>query len=419
MMSSSPSTRQPIPCLPTGDPEDLGFSLERLARIGPSLRKYIDAKIAPGTLALVARHGSIVYFEAQGSMDVEANKPVQKDAIYRMMSMTKPITCAALMMLYEEGHFLLTDPISKWLPCFKDMTVKGPGDRVVPAGREINIRDCLTHTPGFSTLELTRARMKFERPVLGKEGAPSVNTPVAFGTVEQVLEELAKAPLNHQPGTFWEYNPGHEVVGVLVEKISGQTLEEFFQERIFGPLKMVDSHFYLPAEKVGRFVAGYRVDTSNDGRYVLCDVPATSAKVAGPKTYFSGAGGLLSTASDYARFAQAMLNGGELEGARILGRKTIELMTTNHTGDLDVYLMGPGYGFGLGVTVRTSLSENPAVGSLGTYGWSGAYCTWYFADPKEDLFGLLFTQVKDYRESVELTALKRHYERMVYQALVD
>lgn len=413
-MSASNSTNG----LPMGNPEETGFSAERLARIGPSLQKYIDAQIAPGMLTLVARHGRIVLFETQGLMDVEAKKPVRKDAIYRMMSMTKPITCAALMMLYEEGHFMLTDPISRWLPCFKNMTVKGPGDWVVPASREINIRDCLTHTPGFSTVELQRSRAMFERPVTGSDGSPTINTPASYATVEQILEELAKAPLNHQPGTFWEYNPGHEVVGVLVEKISGQTLDKFFQERIFGPLKMVDSHFYLPPEKVERFVAGYQVDVNNGGTYALCDVPATSAKVYGPQVYLSGAGGLLSTAADYARFAQAMLNGGEIDGARILGRKTIELMTTNHTGDLDVYLMGPGYGFGLGVTVRTSLTENPAMGSLGTYGWSGAYCTWYFADPKEDLFGLIFTQVKDYRQSLELTALKRHFERLVYQALV-
>ena len=416
-MISLQSADRPSSGLPGARPEEVGFSTERLARIGPAMQKYIDAGMVPGTLTLAARHGRIVHFEARGLMDVEAAKPVQKDTIYRIMSMTKPITCAALMMLYEEGHFLLTDPISRWLPFFKNMMVKGPGDQVVPANREINYRDCLTHTAGFSTLALQRARAKFDRPVLAADGSPCVNTPEPCGTVEQVLEELAKVPLNHQPGTFWEYNPGHEVVGVLVEKISGQTLEEFFQERIFGPLKMVDTHFYLPEGKVDRFAAGYRVDVNDGGRFRLCDTPATSAKVIGPRVYFSGAGGLLSSVSDYARFAQAMLNGGELDGARILGRKTVELMTTNHTGDLDIYLAGPGYGFGLGVSVRTSLSENPAVGTLGTYGWGGAYCTWYFADPREDLFGLFFTQVRDYRQNPDLV-IRKGFERMVYQALV-
>lgn len=404
--------------LPIGNPEEAGFSRERLARICPSLQPYLDARIAPGMLTLVARHGQIVHFETMGVMDVEANKPVRKDAIYRLMSMTKPITCAALLMLYEEGHFLLTDPISRWLPEFKHMTVKGPGEWVVPANREITVRDCMTHTPGLSTLELQRARAKLERPVTSSDGAPTINTPATHGSAEQIIQEMAKAPLNNQPGTFWEYNPGHEIAGVLVEKISGMRLDRFLEERIFRPLNMVDTHFYLPPEKLDRFVAGYKVDLSDGGRFRLCDTPATSAKVYGPKDYLSGAGGLLSTAADYARFAQAMLNGGELDGARLLGRKTIELMTTNHTGNLDIYLMGPGYGFGLGVTVRTSLSDNPAVGSIGTYGWSGAYCTWYFADPKEDLFGLIFTQVREYRDSPELTNLKRHFERMVYQALV-
>jgi len=168
---------------------------------------------------------------------------------------------------------------------------------------------------------------------------------------------------------------------------------------------------------VDRFAAGYRVDPENTAGYILCDSPATSDKVIGPGGFFSGAGGLVTSLADYARFAQCLLNGGELDGARILGRKTVELMTINHTGDLDVYLRGPGYGFGLGMSVRTSLSEDPNVGSIGSYGWGGAYCSRYFADPKEDLFGLFFTQVLNYRDNPDLK-IREDFERMVYQALV-
>lgn len=416
-MSSLQSIDKSAVGLPTAEPEEVGFSGDRLARIGPSMQKYIDTGMVPGVSTLVARHGRVVHYEARGLMDAEGGKPVTPDTIYRIMSMTKPITCVALMMLYEEGRFLLTDLISKWLPSFQNMVVNRPGDITPPANRSITVRDCLTHTAGFSSLEFMRIRAKFDRPVLPDSPVPPVNTPTATCTVQQMVDELARVPLNSQPGTRWEYNPGHEVVAALVEVISGQSLAEFFQERILGPLQMVDTHFYLPKEKVHRFAAGYTVDMDHGGRFRLCDAPATSAKVLGPTTYCSGTGGLVSTAADYARFAQMLLNGGELDGVRLLGRKTIELMTTNHTGDLDVYLMGPGWGYGLGFCVRTSLSAYPALGTLGTYGWHGAYCTGYFADPHEDLFGLVFTQVRDFRQNPELL-IREDFERMVYQALV-
>jgi CubicO group peptidase (beta-lactamase class C family) len=404
--------------LPVAEPEEVGFSSSRLARIGPAMQKYIDARSVPGVLTLAARHGKIIHFKAQGLMDVEAGKPVRLDTMYRIMSMTKPITCVALLMLYEEGHFLLTDPISKWLPAFDKMMVQGPGDRIVPANRQITFRDCLTHTAGFSTVEHQRIRATFERLAEAVGKPASVNTPAQHCTVQELVDELSRVPLRHQPGTFWEYNPGHEVVGALVEQISGQTLEQFFQDRIFRPLNMVDTHFYVPEDKVPRFAAGYRRVLGNGGEFILCDSPSTSAKVVGPKVFFSGTGALVSTAADYVRFAQGLANGGELDGARILGRKTIELMTTNHTGDLPIYWMGPGYGYGLGVYIRTSLSDDPSVGSLGTYGWLGAYCTWYFSDPKEGILGLLFTQVRDFWQHPPLT-INQDFQRMVYQALVE
>jgi CubicO group peptidase (beta-lactamase class C family) len=207
-------------------------------------------------------------------------------------------------------------------------------------------------------------------------------------------------------------------MGVLIEKISGQRLDKFLQERILDPLKMVDTHFYLPKSKASRLSALYAVDQNKWGKIGLIDSPSTSAKVLGPKTFLSSGGGLLSTAADYVRFAQMLLNGGVLDGTRIIGRKTIELMTTNHTGDFNIYPEGPGYGYGLGFSVRLSLSAAPLVGTVGTYGWNGAHITYYFADPKEDLFGLFFTQVANGQSTGQHRGMRADFDRMVYQALV-
>ena len=421
-MKASERTRKSITGLPRTDPEAVGFSSQRLARIGPSMQKYIDARMVPGVVTLVARHGQVVHLESRGLRDVEANVNMAEDTIFRIMSMTKPVVCVALMMLYEEGHFLLDQPISRYLPSYKNMVVKAKRGLTEPAKREITFRDCLTHTAGFSFLEWGSIQNRFhqgatQRPLVPGRGGRSTNQPPQEGTLAEVVELLAKVPLNYHPGTDWEYNPAHDVVGVLIEKISGKNLDEFLKERILNPLNMVDTHFYLSKEKASRLAAGYRVYKNEWGMFGLIDSPATSAKVLGPKTYFSAAGGLLSTAADYSRFAQMLLNGGVLDGERILGRKTIELMITNHTGDLDIYTKGPGYGYGLGFFVRKSLAEAPLVGSLGAYGWGGIYCTSYFADPKEDLFGLQFTQVFEPALNTELV-IRADFERMVYQALV-
>ncbi len=412
--------------LPTTEPEEVGFSTERLARIGPAMQRYVDACEIPGVITVAARHGQIVHFESRGMMDIEANKRMADDAIFRIASMTKPIACTALMMLYEEGHFLLNDPISRYLPSFKSMMVKGKHGMLEPAHREITFRDCLTHTAGFDSRGYMDIVARSSGGGLRPEGRPlvpgtagrTINLPAQRGTVADSVEMLAKAPLSFHPGTDWEYNPGHDVVGVLVERVSGQTLDKFLQERIFAPLKMVDTGFFLPREKCGRLAAAYVTDRNEWGAIGLVDSPATSAKVTGPKTYCSGAGGLLSTAADYARFAQMMLNGGSLDGARILGRKTVELMTTNHTGDLNIYPKGPGYGYGLGLFVRLNLAGDALLGSPGSYGWEGAFCTYYFADPKEDLFGLLFSQRGCFENPQANSTFGKIFERMVYQALV-
>lgn len=405
------------------DPEEVGFSSERLARIGTAIQKYIDARIIPGAVTVVARHGRIVRFLSQGLMDIENNKPMDNHTIFRIMSMTKPIACIGLMTLYEEGHFLLDQPISQYLPSFKNMMVKGKRNMLQSASREINFRDCMTHTAGFSGQEWSSILSRFSqgappKPIVPGTSGSTVNQPGQTVTLQDAVELLSKAPLSFQPGTDWEYHPGHEVVGALIEKISGQNLDRFFQERIFEPLKMVDTHFYLPKEKAHRLAALYTVDNNSWGKIGLIDSPSTSTKVFGPKTFLSSGGGLLSTAADYARFAQMLLNGGELEGARVIGRKTIELMTTNHTGDFNIYPEGPGYGYGLGFSVRVSLTANPLIGTVGTYGWNGAHITYYISDPKEDIFALLFTQVANAQPTGLHRGIRADFDRMVYQALV-
>ena len=409
--------------LPAAEPESVGVSSERLARIAAAMQRHIDRRETPGTVTLVARHGRVVHLAAQGTMDIAGSAPMGADTVFRVASMTKPITSVAVLMLYEEGHFFLDDPISRFLPEFKEMSVAtgnpppgvhipAHGSATVPALREITVRDCLTHTAGFGANDRARP-------------GPEV-------TIAQTVRELAARPLAYQPGTEWRYGPGHNVAGVLVEAISGQTLEEFFQERIFRPLGMNDSSFYLPEEKLPRFPTLYQAaaqDEATGWKLRESDRPETSAKVRGPKVQFAGGGGLLTTAADYARFGQMLLNGGELDGVRILSRKTVELLTTNHTGDLFIYVRGRGYGYGLGVGVRTNLYEYPAVGSIGTYGWGGATGTYYSADPREGLLVLLFQQVNaaetttgpvdDERGPAVPRRMGQEVEQFAYQALID
>lgn len=425
--------------LQIADPEEVGLSAERLERIRPCMQAYIDRHEVPCVVTLVARHGKIAYFEVQGMIDIDAKVPAKKDTIFRIFSMTKPITAVATLILYEEGCFQLDDPIFKFLPAFKNPVVKvselprgqrwgvGPFIMTVPAHREITIRDCLTHTTGLAQPELMPLSMlathKETIRGLGWEegGDPIEESETSFPTMKKRIDCLAKLPLFFHPGTAWSYGMSNCVAGVLVEVASGKTLEEFFKERIFDPLGMKDSSFYLPESKLNRFATNYLSQKKDDewGLKVI-DRPETSKSVKGPKVFFSGGGqggGVLSTAADYARFAQMLLNGGELGGVRLLSRKTVELMTTNHTGDLYIYIKGHGYGYGFGVGIRTNFVDSPRVGSIGQYGWSGAACTHYFADPKEDLFGLLFSQVIGAFAKPDFN-LTEDFETLIYQAII-
>jgi len=420
--------------LPFAEPEEVGLSSERLSLIRPALQHYIDSQIAPNLVTLVARHGKIVYFEAQGYMDMESKKPVQKDTIYRLWSNTKPITGVATMICVEEGLFTLDDPVSKFLPSFKNPVVRTlepvrqgesrgtPGMiATIPANREITIRDCLCNTTGLATASRASVQYLTEYKHIITDPGWFPNPMKRSEPLREAVEAQAKLPLSFHPGTVFEYHVGYPVIGVVIELATGKTLEEFYRERIFKPLGMNDCSFYLPDNKLDRFPVCYRPARSgNEWKLTIADRPETSEKVKGPKTYFEaggGLGGVLGTISDYARLGQMLLNDGELDGVRILGRKSVEIMTSSHTAD-NIYIgpSGPGFGFGIGVGVYKG-STPPIMRSIGSYGWSGAAGTTFFADPKEDLLCISFTQVL---MGIGMPGSTYHeeFERLVYQALV-
>ena len=396
------------------EPESAGFTAERLARIDQSLQGYVDRKEVPGVVGLIARHGRVVYHRSFGHRDVESGAPMSQDVIFRIASMTKPITSVAAMMLWEEGRFQLRDPVSKYLPEFSKMQVAvpvAPGDRArgpyrtLAASRPITIQQLLTHTAGLANPYRGVTQGLYGK--LREDRKPG-------GTIGDYVEALAKLPLNFEPGDRWEYGPATDVVGRLVEVLSGMTLAEYFERRIFEPLGMEDTHFYLPVQKVGRLAALYRPD--DEGKIELQEAPDNKSRwVRQPHVYFSGGGGLLSTTADYFRFHQMMLNGGALDGVRILGPRTVRLMTSSHTGDRAVWLRGPGFGFGLGYSVTTDQGPSAMPSAEGTFGWGGAYCTVFWVDPADEVIGILMTQVRPYTH----LNIRQDFQTLTYQALVD
>jgi len=411
---SGDESRAGLSGLPTAKPEEVGIATERLARIDGALQGYVDRREVAGVVALVARRGKVVYLKAFGARDAENGEPMTRDTIFRIASMTKPITSVALMMLWEEGRFQLRDPISRWLPEFADMkvaVVPGPSEylgtpfKTVPALRPITVQHILTHTAGLANSYRGLPRDLYLK--LGEEREPE-------DTVADFVTRLAELPLDFQPGDAWEYGPATTVAGRLVEVMSGMTLDEFFRRRIFEPLGMKDTYFYLPVEKVERFAALYR--PGEDGTIQLAEAPTAESRwVKEPHLFFNGAGGLVSTAADYFRFHQMMLNGGQLDDVRLLGRKTVELMTVNHIGDLEIWLRGAGYGFGLGYSVVTDVGRSGAPASLGSYAWGGAFCTSFWVDPREELIGVLMTQIRPYTH----LNIRQDLESLAYQAIVE
>lgn len=392
--------------------EDVGMSSERLERIHPMIQSHIDANDFSGAVTLVARRGKLIHFETHGFADVEAKAAMKTNTLFRLASMTKPVTAVSILMLLEEGKLVLSDPISKYVPEYQSPQVAvwnlpsdpaGAGLHLVPAAREITIRDLLTHTSGVAN--------GFEGPAgeyVRRASLPS------GGSLDERVRRAAKLPLNFQPGTQWEYSPstGFDTLGRIVELVSGMTLDQFFKTRVFDPLGMKDTFFTVPAARQPELTVAY---VKNDKGLARPPAVTPAAPASGP--YFSGGGGLTGSAADYLRFSQMLLNGGQLDGVRLLGRKTVELMTTDAVAPLDLGNYAgdqvlKGYGFGLGVRVRRNTGENGWMGSIGDFGWAGALGTYFWIDPKEQLIGIVMIQTRN-------TRLRMEYPNLVYQAIIE
>ena len=391
--------------LPMASPETVGMSSERLARVDEYFQRFIDDNQIAGAVALVARHGKVVHHSAVGWKHKEADLPMTTDAIFTMMSMTKPIVSAGLMMLFEEGRFRLDDPISDWIPEYADHMVierEGPSQRRVVEARPVTIRHVLTHTSGLTLNPNNAGLSEADRRHVTNDGEP-------IATIGERVARAARIPGAFHPGDYWQYGSSTDYVAVLVEKISGMPIDAFLKERIFEPLGMEDTFYNVPREKVDRVAAVYR--GGRDGQLMLTRAP----EFREPTTYFPGVAGLNGTSADYFRFAQMIANGGELDGVRLLGRMTVDLMISSHTADKDIYIRGPGYGFGLGFGVLVDPTQSFDTLSPGSYGWGGAYGTLYWADPAEDLIGLMFIQLPGHGP----LNIRQRFTNVVTQAVVD
>lgn len=395
--------------LPRAEAAAVGMDADRLGRIGPAMQRYIDAGLVPGTVTAIMRRGRLVHFEVRGSMDVANDRPMAPDTIFRIASMTKPITSAALMMLWERGAFQLRDPVADYLPEFADVKVSTTGDasgetgELVAPERPMTVRDLLTHTAGLANSYI--GNTEYYRDTM--QARPDDD-------LAAYIERLASLPLNYHPGSAWQYSAATDVVGRLVEVISGRPLDRFLAEEIFDPLGMTDTRFFLDDARADRLAAQYR---PGDDETIVLDDPAGAGSrwVSGPKILFRGAGGLVSTASDYLRFQQMMLNGGLLDGVRLLAPATVSLMMENHTGELPLWLPGPGMGFGLGYGVVLDRGETAMPMSVGTAYWGGAYCTLSWIDPEQELVAVLMTQVRPYTH----LDIRQAFQVLTYQAIVE
>ena len=380
--------------LPVSVPEEVGVSSEHLERIRPVMQDYVDKGQLPGFLTVVARRGKIVHFETIGMRDVENKEPVEADTIYRIYSMSKPITSVAVMMLYEEGHFQLDTPVSKFIPEFENMQVYNEEQtEILDAKNEVTIKHLLMHTAGLTY-------GWGDKPV--DERYRKANMFEYGTTLADTIKTLSDIPLVHEPGERWTYGVSTDVLGYLVEVVAEMPFEEFLQTHIFGPLDMVDTAFSIPPEKVDRFAALYQYNKENGMERV---------EKKGDQTSFfpSGGGGLVSTAADYMRFSQMLLNGGKLDGVRILDEKTVELMRYPHHDNW----------FGLGFAVvtdneseDTDKESKDTPESVGSFSWGGAASTIFWIDPQEELVGLLMTQIGDNPHSFH-----DQFKALTYQAL--
>lgn len=402
--------------LKTAAPEQVGLSAERLARIDHVMEGHVDEGHFSGAIGMIVRRGKVGYFKTWGDMDKESGTKMPEDAIFRMYSMTKAVTGVAAMILYEHGHFALTDPISNYLPEFKTMSVAidetGPatGRRrsyTVPADRQITVRDLFMHTAGLS---YAGSKAPDGEAYFAKTGVNKATT------LEEMVKRIAKAPLVQQPGTTWQYGYSTDVLARYVEAVSGMPIDEFFRKNIFEPLGMNDTGYYVPEKKWDRFTVLYSL---NDGKKtVRRSTAAAQDSYKQPTTKLGGGSGLVSTTMDYARFCQMLANDGELNGVRILSRKSVELMRADHM-PADMPRVGgtslPGWGFGLTFAVSRGPGKTGAIGTKGEYRWGGAAGTRFWIDPEEEMVTIFMVQILPYRG----VAYGREFKRLAYQAIVD
>jgi CubicO group peptidase (beta-lactamase class C family) len=390
--------------LPMTTPEDIGLSSSALARLGTVLSGEVTNGRLPGAVALIARRGRLAYFESFGRRDPAGDAPMSRDSIFRIYSMTKPIVSVAAMMLWEEGRFLLSDPIAKYLPDLADLKVavqRGAEVGLVPAARPITIQDLLRHTSGLTY------EFRGNGPVHKMYMAAKIYNRHQ-SNADQVAT-LSKMPLLHQPGSTWEYSRSTDVIGRLIEVLSGVSLGDHLKSAILAPLGMVDTAFHVAAADHGRLAEAFAKDPDSGAAVQLIQVKEAPQ-------FQSGGGGLVSTAGDYARFLQMLLNCGRLDGVRLLSRKTVELMTADHLGPITGApdLLLPGYGFGLGFAVRLQAGISPVPGSIGQYFWGGLAGTTFWVDPAEQLFALMLIQAPNQRDYY-----RNLFRDLVYAAFAD
>lgn len=392
-------------------PEEVGLSSERLQRLSQVLQGYVNDNKLPGIVALVARRGKVAYLKSLGQRDRELGSSMQEDAIFRIASQTKAIVSVGVMILQEEGRLLISDPLGKYLPEFLETSVAVPqneGYKVVEAQRPVTVRHLLTHTAGISYGEGV-ARDRWEKA--GIQGWYFAHRDEPIGAT---VSRIASLPFDAQPGERWIYGYSTDILGALIERVSGLTLDKFLHSRILEPLGMKDTHFYLPSSKKNRLAAVYSARTG--GGIERAPDPGgmvgQGAYVEGPRQSFSGGAGLLSTAMDYSRFLQMLLNGGTLNGTRVLSPKSVKLMTVNHLGKIP---FRDGQGFGLGFSVVKDVGARGVPGTLGEFGWGGAYHSTYWVDPQEQLVVVYFTQLRPAGGLDDHGKLRA----LIYQALVD
>ncbi|MDG2250642.1 MAG: serine hydrolase [Gammaproteobacteria bacterium] len=372
--------------LPTANPESVGVSSERLGRLSESMQRYVDSNQLAGTVSLIARKGKVIHLESQGWKSKENKEEMSEDTIFFIMSMTKPIVSTALMMLYEEGHFLLTDPITDWIPevAGKEVIVENEfGAHRIQAYRPIDFRHVLSHTAG---LDPSRDALNDDEVALLER----------MDNLEDTIRRRAPLPLAFHPGDDWQYGSSTDYVALLVERIAGEPIQDYLQRKIFDPLGMEDTFYAVPAEKRDRVASVYS-PSGPDQSIELSRTNEYSDRPFFGENYYGGVAGLFSTAPDYFRFSQMLLNGGDLDGVRLLSPKTVSLMISNHSGDNDVYIRGPGYTFGLGFGLVSDAGKARDPLTPGTFSWGGAWGTIFWVDPVEEMIGIMMTQITSYR----------------------